>query len=834
MYRQTIRIYNLKNYNVSINSEGEPKMEYIEGDDEEISNILKKREGYHMRLKKGDNIILFGDLDDYKDNIERFKGELKEFLEERYKLEIDIEKEFYYTENYGSGKKGRSYHYSIPKYNGKVINIKKMILEFKKRYNYNTEIDTTIYSDKWWRLPNQLKENKEGTEHKIIKGEMNDFIVTNINKNSINIDNILMEEVIEKEDDNISIKSDITMESTLNNSIYLQRNEIISMINQKDYYNELMEKGDLIDMKYIDSYEDWTKIIWSLKSDSNKNKEIALYLTKKSSKYKDEEYFNKIWNFYKKEELTLTLGTFNYYAKISDVEGYMRIKTKYNSKVINEVIRLPTQENMAKCFYKMCGEDFIYCNECFYYFNGIVWEISKTSIRRKFVTDFTKIFFDYQIDLLKKLKDLSSECEEYGLINDKNKHLSKIINFLQTNKNIKDICNDSIKIYIENNFINFESKSNIFCFNNAVYDLDRCEFLKVVNKFDYMCMTTRYDYREPTEEEIDKMNEIIYKILPIKEERELYLTLLSTGMYGVTLEKFVLANGCGRNGKSLLNELMEHTMGDYAYTCSNSILLNAISTGANQEIANMNNKRIIFYREPSTNLQYKLNDSVIKELTGGSQINARGLFSTKTTTILKGTHILECNNRPKISGESDKAIQMRIIDQEFKSTFTNNIQEVDEENNIYLGNNYYKEYEFKEKYKFAFFHILVGYWKEYIKSGKNIEKYIPQNIRDRSNEYLKNSNEIYNWFSENYTKVDDETMILKIEDVYEDFKLSEIFENYTKKEKRECNKNFFIDKLSKNIFLKKYYKERERRKIIVDLYNVTEIKNIILFHLKKL
>lgn len=823
------KIYNLTNYNVKI-EKGVIKKQCLETDIEGIIEALELKRCYHMRLRKNDNVIFFGDLDGYQHDIEKFKKELKEFLDKRYNLTIDTEKDFYYTQNYGTTKEGNSYHYSIPKYNCVNENLKKVISEFQKEYKYGEEIDTSIYTDKWWRLPNQLKENKDGTEHIILKGELQDFVVTYIREESRNIDSVITEDF--KEDDNMSIQSDITIESTINNSIFLHKNEIKSVTNPKDYHNELMEKGDLINMKYINSYGDWTKIIWSLKSDSIKNKDIALYLTKKSPKFKDECYFNKTWDFYRKEDLTLTIGTFNYYAKISDPEGYMKIIAKYNGKIISDVIRLPTQENIAKCFYKICGEDFIYCDECFYCFNGIFWEISKTAIRRKFVTEFTNIFFDYQIDLLKKLRDLSSDTEEYAMINDKNKQLGKIIVFLQTNKNIKDICNDSIKIYIEDNLIKFESNSNIFCFNNAVFDLNKCEFLKVSNKFDYMCMTTNYDYREPTEEEIDFLNNIIDKIFPIKEERDLYLTLLSTGLYGVTLEKFVLANGGGRNGKSLLNELTEHTLGNYAYTCSNSILLDSIGKGPNQEIANMNYKRIIFYREPPTNLQSSLKDSVIKELTGGSQVNARGIFSTETKTNLKGTHILECNNRPKISGETDKAMQMRIIDLEFKSTFTNNIEEVDEENNIYLGNNYLKEFEFKDRYKYAFFHILIGYWKKYIENNKNIEKYIPQNVTDRSNNYLKSSNEIYNWFSENYIKVEDETSILKIEDVFEDFKLSDIYENYTKKERRECNKNFFIDKLSKNIFLKKYYVERERRKTIVNLYNVTEIKNIILNYKK--
>jgi hypothetical protein len=43
--------------------------------------------------------------------------------------------------------------------------------------------------------------------------------------------------------------------------------------------------------------------------------------------------------------------------------------------------------------------------------------------------------------------------------------------------------------------------------------------------------------------------------------------------------------------------------GDYAYNGGNAILLNPIKAGNNPEVANMNNKRIVFYREPDTENQ---------------------------------------------------------------------------------------------------------------------------------------------------------------------------------------------------------------------------------------
>jgi phage/plasmid-associated DNA primase len=228
------------------------------------------------------------------------------------------------------------------------------------------------------------------------------------------------------------------------------------------------------------------------------------------------------------------------------------------------------------------------------------------------------------------------------------------------------------------------------------------------------------------------MNELLTKVFPFHEERKLYLTLLATGLYGKTLEKFVLANGSGRNGKGFTNELIMKTLGNYAYTCSNAVLLSSIKDGANQTIANMDHKRVVFYREPDTTNNQKLNTSTIKEITGGNEINARGLYSSNTKTILKATHILECNERPKMSGETDEAIAMRLIDIGFRSTFTKNLNDVDAENHIYEGDDSVKDVSFQDNHKFALFHILVEHWKEYLKANKNIDLFIPASVTERS------------------------------------------------------------------------------------------------------
>ena len=58
------------------------------------------------------------------------------------------------------------------------------------------------------------------------------------------------------------------------------------------------------------------------------------------------------------------------------------------------MLKSPTEENIAKCFHSLFGEDFLFSNEIVYHWNGIVWEQSKTALRRCFTNEFTQIFIN--------------------------------------------------------------------------------------------------------------------------------------------------------------------------------------------------------------------------------------------------------------------------------------------------------------------------------------------------------------------------------------------------------------------------------------------------------
>ena len=297
------------------------------------------------------------------------------------------------------------------------------------------------------------------------------------------------------------------------------------------------------------------------------------------------------------------------------------------------------------------------------------------------------------------------------------------------------------------------------------------------------------------------MNNIINNIFPIENERELYLSILSTGLEGRCLEKFTIANGNGRNGKGLLHDLYLCGLGDYGLIANSAILFEPSKTGSNPEKNNIDKKRFVIFREPPE--KSKFENSIVKELTGGGNFSARGHHESNTEKKLYCTIIVECNKKPLFAEEPTQADIMRLIDVYFRSSFVEEDELINESNYIYKGNKIYKSNTFQNEHKCALLKILFEKYKKY---KENDYKFIiPEAIKQRTQLYLELSCNILGWFKDNYDKTDNKTDIIKLKDLFSDFKESDYYDNLTKNDKRKYNYSFFDNYFSTNIFFKKYY-----------------------------
>ena len=160
----------------------------------------------------------------------------------------------------------------------------------------------------------------------------------------------------------------------------------------------------------------------------------------------------------------------------------------------------------------------------------------------------------------------------------------------------------------------FDNKPYIFAFKNQAFDLQTGKPY-VVKKEDYITQNTGYDYVKPSVQQLETVKHVFESIFPDPEVGKCYLSVLSLCLSGEHPEKLFVANGGGRNGKGLLNELMFILLGQYAYKLSIEVLTKDVKkTGANPELANMHKKRMVVSSEPEDGTKIQM--GITKEITG--------------------------------------------------------------------------------------------------------------------------------------------------------------------------------------------------------------------------
>jgi hypothetical protein len=131
---------------------------------------------------------------------------------------------------------------------------------------------------------------------------------------------------------------------------------------------ELFKFCDLINIKYLDYYADWIKILMALKRIDN-SKAIAVHISKKSPKYNEAE-FNQIWDGLS-DKYNYNIGTIYYYSKLSNEIEYKKLMNKKKHAFLNQLLLSYGDEDIAKTFYELYGTDFIYNNGVYYCWNNI-------------------------------------------------------------------------------------------------------------------------------------------------------------------------------------------------------------------------------------------------------------------------------------------------------------------------------------------------------------------------------------------------------------------------------------------------------------------------------
>lgn len=613
------------------------------------------------------------------------------------------------------------------------------------------------------------------------------------------------------------------------------------------YFTEL---GELLPINLLDDFDTWKRIVWSLRSFDSDNGlyPIAKRLSQKSDRY--EEYkFNDIWN---SPQDQITIGTFKHYAKEANKVEYTQIEIKYFKRLGK---CFTNQTEMAEYFLKTDKgrQDLVYCNDNIFHYNkktGIWEEDHKQTLGRLHAKVRVSIvrYCDGQIPLVEqKIKELKKEkktiddMEESEITDEIKEKYEKVIEeleyydgkglssgalgeFKKIRKEIQNVAlsnNVAVMIKrilsIEQEEIEFDTQAFYFTFAKNIktgeqltMDLRTGDFITPA-KEDYQSMNCGYEYRESTPEEQMWVETNLWgKIFPDEELRDYYKKVLATGLIGATPQRFAITSGHGGNGKGVLHSLMRATCGLYSIKGNADIFLNEKARGANPEIANLNKMRFATFDEPASGK--KINTALLKEMSGGTEIMARKLYSNETKCKIYATLVLETNEMLPLSGSKlGDAERRRILDIPFVSKFTDN-KEILAQNapNVFPADPIFLEHTWLDTYKYALFDGLLNI----ISGSNNIFKELtpPKQIADRTNQYIENSKELLGVINELVELLErkPETQkdhYISIRELTERIKASDWYGLLTKQQKKNINSSYIKEYIKGELVLDLHYTE---------------------------
>lgn len=678
---------------------------------------------------------VFLDADTWSENVSLF--EAREAIAAFF---LVSEEKVYFTEN----ENGNKYHFTIPSLYGTIEVIKQWVEDFNKHYA-EFELDTAIYKKGIWRLPNQLKPNDNGlqpdTRHIIQDGETKYFIPEYIEDGALELE----------------------PKGPLKKDKKEQQNTTTEYSSEKEKDVETILKH--LKPNRCDNYIEWIRVGMIIK---NEKLPFSLWneWSKGSLKY-DPLKIEEVWDGFK-EDGNLTISTLYYYLMNDNYSQWKELKS--NKVDIGNVIKQCSNMKCAEFFYNIKPTSYMYKADFGWYKinNYNVWDYTSkepASLSKDIFETLKTFALHHDQKLLQELASLDADDPKYSSINDQKKEILKFLKTIGSYSFIKGIIELVKSFYERDVFELIDRKTNLFACNDKVFDTNTCEW-RDIEPADYISTTTGYNYNGNVDKKVKDQVHKFLKTLYKTEEDVLYLkksiARCLNGDRKGNAETFQVWTGRGGNGKSVVGDGVKNTFGNYYHTISSNTLTKTMDKQgqAQPELAKSRGKRIVMATEPEGN--ERLQESIIKLLTGGDQISCRDLYKSSLEFVPQFGLFLQCNDIPKI--KINDAIVRRLVIQNFPFKFVpepkDETIEKKRDNNL---PNLVKSSEWRD----AFLEILIETYIEYLKDKQDIQ--LPKNVKEATNEYIEENNPVGLWLKEKYEMTSNNNDKIKARELYNDF-----------------------------------------------------------------
>jgi P4 family phage/plasmid primase-like protien len=272
----------------------------------------------------------------------------------------------------------------------------------------------------------------------------------------------------------------------------------------------------------------------------------------------------------------------------------------------------------------------------------------------------------------------NGESEESAQLQKRASKYSEIALLLKRTTYKDHVMRECMELFYDRDFLQeLDMNPHLLCFNNGVYDFGEKVF-RPGHANDYVSLCTNTDYvpvDEVPPETLDAVKAFMTQLFPDDELREYVWDHLGAVLPGLNdNQTFNIYSGIGSNGKSKLVELMGLALGDYKGTVPITMVVGRRTNigSASPEIAQLKGKRYAVMQEPTKG--DKINEGILKEMTGEDPIQGRHLYCNTVTYIPMFTLVVCCNDLPAFKS-NDEGTWRRVRLCKFRSCFVDPSEE---------------------------------------------------------------------------------------------------------------------------------------------------------------
>ena len=393
------------------------------------------------------------------------------------------------------------------------------------------------------------------------------------------------------------------------------------------------------------------------------------------------------WDKIDKREGGKTDRSVRYWAKEFNRDGYNAVNRKSLDHYVMNALDNDGDHEICKVLRCICSEQFVCSglttgNQTWYLFKDHRWE-EDVGMRLRadgISNQLYEVFYAKQAELLESSQRApidDGRKNTYDKTSIHAKAVSAIMARCHSHTQKTAIAKEAAEHFFSKDFdSNLDQDKWTLCFSNGVVNLQTGEF-RDGRPLDFISKSTNVPYLTESELQRDanvdilmEINNFMSQLFPDEDLREYMWEHLASTLVGSNLNQtFNIYKGGGSNGKSLLAELMAHSLGEY---CNPSAPVSIITSrrqalgGTSSEIYALKSIRYAIFQEPTKGMV--LNEGAMKEMTGDAKIQARELYKTSSSFNQMFSLAVCTNSLFEIKSNDDGTWRrLRIVD--FKSCF---------------------------------------------------------------------------------------------------------------------------------------------------------------------